>query len=226
VAIAGDRTCPILAIVALITWRSIRARRVKWVKLSLCVLAILGAGVLWKPIYVWAKSADKLSAGPSWSIRSLIAHWEPFVIHDNLEAIVGAQLSYDAYELLFDSAAQIVIAPSLVGADSGRFNQYMQGELFPDSRFGRAYSMLGQLWSVGGSTMVALGTCTIGFFATTLLCWSVRRRTLVAALTILVSLTLSMYVWRNSIENYLAIVRVMVLANGVPIGYLLCRVSR
>jgi hypothetical protein len=223
VAVTGDRTCPILAITSFVTWRFLRAHNVRWITMSICGLGLVGSVIVWKPIYVWIKSEDALSTVPTVSMDSLFAQWEPFVIHDNLEAIVRTQFRYEAHYVLFDSVAQIVGVPSRVGGESGRFNRYMQDELFPDSSFGRAYSMLGQLWSVGGRSLVALGTLVIGLLGTSLLYWSCRRRTLVASVALLASLIICAYGWRNSVENTVAIVRLLILANGVPIGLLLLR---
>jgi len=216
-AIAGDRTVPVLAIAAFLTAKLLRSSVMRSASLVTSAALLGMAAIVWKPFYLWVKSGFSQNTLATLSGEKMLVSWEPFLIHENLEIVLSHGFQYPLSDSLYDLATQLLIIPSAFGGDSGRFGEVMHETFFPGTEFGRAYTILGQMFSMGGYLLVFVGTGLVGFLGAVFWRWGSSSASVFSALGYLFAAVVSFYCWRNSIENLAAFMRIILLANSAPL---------
>lgn len=214
VAIAGDRTTPLITVLAVFLFVlegfTVRQAVTSWRTWGAVALA-LGIVFGTKFLYGVLKFSDG-SAMEGLPPYGFLLQWEAFLTHEILERVIRTGFSYSPWETLKGTLGQLLLLPSLFGIDSSRFNEVMQSELFPGITFNIAHNHWAQWFSMFGYLGVFLGAAILGGALVGIDRWISKTKGAWHFLALLVGSAVAVYVHRNSIENEAAIIRQIVLS--------------
>lgn len=218
--VVGDRTGPVIALVALgllaagrHSWGSaVRAPRV-----MALVLLTLGVVFFAKRAYIGLKSPE-LGIGylfaPEFILNPAewVSYWEPFATHQILADVIAAGLRIEPMVMIAGALGQFLLIPSAFGIDSSSFNVILTRELYPDLNFGVGYNFLAQGHALAGIGGVALFGGLFGLAAVGIERLRARASSPWSWLWLLIGVLVAVYIHRNSFENELALLRQAVIA--------------
>lgn len=219
--LAGDRTMIAILSVALGIYLLSDRRLLDLLRPKFLLGSIIAAllTLLGKPIYLSVKGGTLLPLVSTLESRSplrVLAYFEPFGIHNQLEVVVSTGFTYPFGNLITNAAAQLLVMPSLFGVDSSEFNVLFTQEFYSSIGFGLAFNYWAQGYAVGGTAgVIAFGVA----LAAALVCCQmvfIRSKSLIRITAVLIGSLIGVYIYRNSVENILAFVR-QVLFVGMPL---------
>lgn len=215
--IIGDRTMVVIALVSAFCY-TYTDRNLGQIVGSRNFLTFILIGVVAiffaKPLYVLAKGGEGVSSLASVIQNPLfyLGSFEPFATQHVLDRIIAYGVQVEPEIVLRGVLAQMLVIPSAFGVDSASYSVQVASEIF-NSRvtYGLAASFWGQGYSIAGLAGVFFYGVVFGVLV---LAASALANSRVGSLKVLgivlVSLT-GVYIYRNSIENYAAFIRQIVL---------------
>ncbi|MER9336809.1 hypothetical protein NKJ06_22885 [Mesorhizobium sp. M0293] len=208
-AIAGDRTVPVIlamafAVVSMWEWPITRAA-LNW-RMWCIGLATLAIVFFMKPFYLAYKrdiTIGIMLTGGS-DPMALIASWEAFGTHENIEGLIRTNTTYPWWNMVRDTLAQLLVQPSAFGFDSTGFNTVLQTQIFSQASYGLAGTFWGQAWATGGIPVVIVFGLLYGLALAALHRASLQSKGTWFFFWIVVGSVIGVYAHRNSLENVLA----------------------
>jgi hypothetical protein len=159
----------------------------------------------------------------------MVKSFEPFVIHNTLEIVIGDGFSYSFAHLIRGVIGQVLFVPSVFGVRSSEWNVQFQDFLGVDLGYGIAYSYIGQAYSIGGIYCVIAFSFFYALFIICVNSLSSKINGSSRILLIIFGVLCGAFIYRNSMENIIAIFRqilisyllirgVMVVINNINVG--------
>lgn len=216
--IAGDRGMPIFIILSIIIINlnnySILSI-IKNIRIFIYSIIILIIVFMAKPIYQAIKIKDYkeiLNFLSETLDLHFIKSFEPFVIHNTLELVIEDGFTYEISYLFKGILGQLLLIPSLLGISSAEWNRQFQDFLNQDLGYGIAYSYMAQAYSIGGLLCVIIFAAIFAFGLIFLNKIYQRLSGLAALLVLQLGVVWGVFIYRNSLENIIAIFRQIFIA--------------